>query len=76
MVMKWESMNSKLKSECLGLGFCFVGMSFVLCVLCSLIFFQVFFFFFGLLEHSYNGDGNCFNLDFHFYCLGIGFCCG
>ena len=65
----------KLKYECLGLGFCFVGMSSILWVLYSFIFFYVFFFL-GLLGQSYNGEENCFGLDFLFYCLGIGVCCG
>ena len=63
----------KSKSECLGLGFCFVGMSSIFSVLYSFIFFRVFFL--GLLEQSYNGDDNCFGLDFLFDCLGIGVCC-
>ena len=46
------------------------------CVLWVLFSFESFFFFWGLLEQIYNGDENCFDLDFPFYCLGIGVCCG
>ena len=54
-----------------GHEFCFMGFIFIY-FLSSLFFFL----FFDLLEQSYNGDENCFDLDFLFGCLGIGVCCG
>ena len=55
-------------------GFLFCGHE-----LCFVSFVFIYFLsnlFLGLLEQSYNGDENCFGLDFLFDCLGIGVCCG
>ena len=57
------------------IGFLFCGHEFYF-VGFIFFYFLLRLFFLGLLGQSYNGEENCFGLDFLFYCLGIGVCCG